>query len=119
MRKPANSARTSLSLTIDALLGTNEEDFVSNRGMKELAAAMDDPTNQTGSGAWARAASDNELEYHIDGGLPGNRAYEAASRELARRAATRAERTQLSWIKRTFWTTIILGIAAIGATLLT
>ncbi|HKC03470.1 MAG TPA: hypothetical protein VKC17_09225 [Sphingomicrobium sp.] len=46
-------------------------------------------------------------------------AYETAARELARREAARSERVQLNWIKATFWATIILGIAAIVATLLT
>lgn len=84
-----------------------------------MEAARNDPANQIGSGAWARAASDEALEYQLDGGFPGNQAYEAAARELARRDAARSERLQLRWIMRTFWATIALGIAAIVATLLT
>lgn len=87
--------------------------------MRELEEAINDPANQIGSGAWARAASDDALQYQLDGGFPGNQAYEAAARELARRESERAEKIQLRWIMRTFWATILLGLAAIVATLVT
>jgi hypothetical protein len=87
--------------------------------MMELEAAMDDPANQSGTAAWARASSDEALEFHLEGTEPGSQSYEMAARELARRDAARSEALQLSWIKRTLWATIILGLAAIAATLLT
>ena len=87
--------------------------------MRELEAALNDPANQSGSGAWARASPDDALQFQLDCGPPGDLAYDAAARELARREAVRSERLQLRWIKRTLWATIVLGIAAIAATLLT
>jgi hypothetical protein len=92
---------------------------MSKRGMRDTEAAINDPANQSGSGAWARASSDDALQFQLDCGSPGDQAYEAAARELARREARRSERVQLKWIKATLWATIILGIAAIVATLLT
>jgi hypothetical protein len=93
------------------------EAAVSRKGMMELEAALNDPVNQIGSGAWARASSDEALEYHLEGTDPGSLSYEMAARELARRDAARSENLQLRWIKRTFWATIVLGAAAIAATL--
>lgn len=84
----------------------------------ELEAAMNDPANQSGSGAWARASSDEALQDTLDFLEPGDRGYEAAARELARREAARSEALQLKWIKRTFWVAIILGVAGIAATLI-
>lgn len=84
----------------------------------EIRSARQDPANQVGSGAWARNQSDEGLQYQIDGGGPGNKAYEAATRELDRREAARSGELQLFWIKTTFWATIALGVAAIVATLL-
>ena len=83
----------------------------------EIDELANGEATQIGSGAWARASSDEDLEVQVESGFPGNKAYEAASRELARREDTRSDRTQLSWIKRTFWATIILGIAAVAVTL--
>lgn len=92
---------------------------MSRRVMEKMDAARNDPANQIGSGAWARASSDETLEYHLEGNFPGSQSYDAAARELARRDAAKSEGLQLSWIKRTFWATIILGVAAIAATLVT
>jgi hypothetical protein len=92
---------------------------LSKGGLRELERARNDPANQLGSGAWARGASDEALQHQLDGAFPGNQAYEAAVRELARREAARSEQLQLRWIMRTFWATIILGVAAIVATLIT
>ena len=86
--------------------------------MYEIRAAREDPANQVGSGAWARNQSDEDLQYQVDGGGPGNKAYEAATRELDRREATRSGELQLFWIKTAFWATMALGVAAIVATLL-
>ena len=91
---------------------------MSRRGMMELEAAMNDPANQIGTGAWARASSDEGLEFHLEGTDPSDPSYGMAVRELARRDAARSENLQLRWIKRTFWATIILGVAAIAATLI-
>jgi hypothetical protein len=55
--------------------------------MMELQAAMDDPANQTGTAAWAKASSDDALEFHLEGTDPGSQSYEMAARELARREA--------------------------------
>lgn len=85
--------------------------------MLELEAAMNDPANQSGSGAWARASSDEALQDQLDFLEPGDRSYEAAARELARREAARSEALQLKWIKRTLWVATILGVAGIAATL--
>ena len=90
---------------------------MSKKGMMELDAALNDPANQSGTGAWARASSDEALQDQLDWIDPGDRSYEAAARELARRDAARSEHIQLKWIMRTFWATIILGLAAIAATL--
>lgn len=94
------------------------EAAVSRTGMMELEAAMNDPANQIGSSAWARASSDEALEFHLEGTDPGSQSYEMAARELARRDAVRSEYLQLRWIKRTFWATIVLGVTAIAATLI-
>jgi hypothetical protein len=63
-------------------------------------------------------SSDDALEFHLEGTDPGSQSYEMAARELARREAARSETLQLRWIKRTFWATIILGVAAIVATVI-
>ena len=91
---------------------------MSSRGVREIDAALNDPANQIGTTAWARSCSNEALEYHLEGADPGSQSYEIAVRELARRDAERSERLQLVWIKRTFWATIILGLAAIVATAL-
>ena len=91
---------------------------MSRKGMMELRAAMNDPANEIGTTEWARASSDDELEFHLQGSEPGSPSYQMAARELARREATRSETLQLRWIKRTFWATIVLGLAAIAATLI-
>ena len=88
----------------------------------ELRAAMDDPANEIGTTEWARASSDEGLEFHLEGIDPGQPSYQMASRELARREAARSQALQLKWIKRAFWTSIaslIVGAAAIAATLIT
>lgn len=90
---------------------------MSRRGMMKLDAAMSDPVNQSGTAAWARASSNEALEFHLEGTEPGSQSYAMAVRELARRDSARSETLQLRWIKRTFWATIILGVAAIAATL--
>jgi len=82
--------------------------------MMELEAAMNDPANQSGTAAWARASSNEALEFHIEGTEPSSQSYQMAARELARRDAA----LQLTWIKRTLWVTTILGLAGIAATLL-
>jgi len=92
---------------------------MSRKGMMELRAVMDDPANQSGTAAWARASSDEALEFHLEDAEPGSQSFEMAARELARRDAARSETLQLRWIKRTFWATIVLGVAAIAATLIT
>jgi hypothetical protein len=91
---------------------------MSREGMMELEAAMNDPANQSGSAAWARASSDEALEFHLEGTDPSSPTYQMAVRELARRDAARSEALQLKWIKRTFWVAIILGVAGIAATLI-
>jgi len=91
---------------------------MSRRGMMEIEAALNDPINQSGTGAWASAQSDEGLQDQLDWLEPGDRAYEAAARELARRNAAQSEQLQLRWIMRTFWATIVLGVAAIAATLI-
>ena len=50
---------------------------MSKEGRAEIDAVGNEPAHQVGSGAWARAASDEELQYQIDGGFPNNSAYEA------------------------------------------
>jgi hypothetical protein len=95
------------------------EATVSRRGMMEMEAALNDPANQIGSDAWARASSDDALAFHLEGTDPSSQSYKMAARELARRDAARSENVQLRWIKRTFWVTIILGVAAIASTLIT
>ena len=92
---------------------------MSRRGMMELEAELNNPANQTGSVVWAKALSDDALEFHLEGTIPGSPSYEMAARELARREAARCETVQLRWIKLTFWATIILGLGAIAATLIT
>jgi hypothetical protein len=86
--------------------------------MMELEAAMNDPANQSGSGAWASASSNEALQDQLDFLKPGDRAYEAAARELARRDAARSEALQLKWIKRAIWVTVFIGVAGIAATLI-
>jgi hypothetical protein len=86
--------------------------------MTELEAVMNDPANQSGSGAQARASSDEALQDKLDFLEPGDRGYEAAARELARREAARSEALQLKWIKRTWWAAVILGVVGIAATLI-
>jgi hypothetical protein len=92
---------------------------LSRRAMMELEEALNDPANQSGSTAWARASSDEALQDQLDFLEPGDRAYEAAARELARRDSARSEALQLKWIKRTLWVAIVLGVGGIGATLIT
>jgi hypothetical protein len=91
---------------------------MSTKGILEIEAALSDPANHIGSGAWARTSSDDALEYHLEGTEPGSQSYKAAARVLARRDAIRSEQLQLRWIKRTFWATIVLGVLAIAATLI-
>jgi hypothetical protein len=83
-----------------------------------MDAARNDPANEIGTGAWARASSDEDLEFHLEGIDRGEPSYQTAARELARREAARSESLQLRWIKRTFWATIVLGVAAIAVTLI-
>jgi len=91
---------------------------MSRKAMMELGAAMSDPVNHSGSGAWARASSDEALQDQLDFHEPGDRSYEAAARELARREAVRSEARQIKWIKRAIWVTVVIGIAGIAATLI-
>jgi hypothetical protein len=79
---------------------------------------MNDQANQSGSGAWARASSNEALQDQLDSLEPGDRTYEAAARELTKREAARSEALQLQWIKRTLWVAVILGVAGIAATLI-
>lgn len=92
---------------------------MSRKGILEMDAARNDPANQVGSSAWAKASSDEALGYHLEWADPGSQSYEMAARELARREAAKSETLQLRWIKKTFWATVILGVAAIVATLIT
>jgi hypothetical protein len=78
-----------------------------------MDAIRNDPANQLGPRDWARAASDAALEYQLDNSWPGDESYEAAARELAQRA----ERWRLCWIKWSFWTTLVMGIGILAATL--
>lgn len=69
------------------------------------------------SGEWIRKQTDEELDYLINGAMPGQ-TLDALVTEASRRAAVAAEKQQMLWIKRTFWAAMIIGVAGIAATVL-
>lgn len=71
-----------------------------------------------GSGEWYRTRTKEQLQTEIDGSFIGGAAYQGARAELDRREAAEDRRVEMRWIKRTFWATIILGLAGIVATVL-
>jgi hypothetical protein len=79
----------------------------------------DRPQVSFGSGAWWSSRSDDELRESVRGNYPGGLAHDGAMAELERRAAANERRSQLFWIKATFWTALALGIAGLLATALT
>ena len=70
------------------------------------------------SGEWFRTRTDEQLRQIADGNIPGGKGYDEAMRELGRRGADKQHRQQMRWIKATFWVSAVLGLIAIGATLL-
>lgn len=71
-----------------------------------------------GTGAWFDTRTDQQLRHILKTNSASTPACRIAWEELQRRAAKKSEVRQLRWIKATFWTTLILGAAAIAATLI-
>lgn len=80
--------------------------------------AMSDRKPGHFTGGWFQQQTDEQLQAHLDGGGPGNTAYEGAMREIQRRAVERGSAEQMLWIKRTFWAALAIGVAGVAATIL-
>lgn len=75
-------------------------------------------TPAVGSGEWLRSSSDETLRAYVDGNFPGPY-FNAALEELRERDAAKEAAMQRTWILRTFWTSLILGLLGIAATIWT
>lgn len=85
---------------------------------ENIIVTQREPAPSRGSGAWYRWLTDDELRSQIDGNMPGGSAHDNAMAELERRQSGRDRDAEMRWIKRTFWASVVLGLAGILATAL-